>query len=202
MKNKYLSYLLIIIIVIMSGYIVVLKNKAVESSKLLSQVNLQKEQINEIKDKEAVESSKFLSQVNLQNQQLEEIKNRELGVRNMIPQYMSDINSILDEASSVLPVLKFKTKTNEEQKLLGNAKEWLLGQEGKKALKNKVVLSLLPNGLGDNNLFIIDALTYEKPIISTNEMPTPIGKAYIQYAQFRMKQENGEWKVAEFVDHF
>jgi hypothetical protein len=181
MKIKYLSYLLIIVIVVMSGYIVVLKNKAVESSKLLSQLNLQ-------------------------NQQLEEIKNRELGARNMIPQYMSDTNSILDEVSSVLPVLKFKTKTktNEEQKLLSSAKEWLLGQEGKKALKNKVVLSLLPNGLGNNNLFIIDALTYEKPIISTNvtEMPIPIGKAYIQYAQFRMKQENGEWKVAEFVDHF
>ena len=104
----------------------------------------------------------------------------------------------------MLPVLKFKTKTIKEQKILSTAKEWLLGQEGKKALKNKVVLSLIPNGLGDNNLFIIDALTYEKPIISTNvnEMPTPIGKAYIQYAQFRMKQVNGEWKVAEFVDHF
>jgi hypothetical protein len=33
-------------------------------------------------------------------------------------------------------------------------------------------------------------------------MPTPLAKEYIQYAQFRMKQENGEWKVAEFVDHF
>ena len=71
MRNKYLSYSLIIIIVIMLGYIVVLKNKAVESTKLISQVNLQ-------------------------NQQLEEIKNRELGARNMIPQYISDTNSILD----------------------------------------------------------------------------------------------------------
>jgi hypothetical protein len=70
----------------MSGYIVVLKNKAVESSKLLSQVNLQ-------------------------NEQLEEIKNRELGARYMIPQYISDTNQILDEVSSVLPVLKFKTNT-------------------------------------------------------------------------------------------
>jgi hypothetical protein len=163
----------------MSGYIVVLKSKAVESSKLLSKLDSQNEQINEL-------------------------NNKEIGVRNMISQYMSDTNSILDEASSVLPVLKFKTKTNEEQKLLSNAKEWLLGQEGKKALKNKVVLSLLPEGLGDNNLFIISALTYEKPVISINvtEWPTPIGKEYIQYAQFRMKQENGEWKVAEFVDHF
>jgi hypothetical protein len=179
MKNKYLSYLLIIIIIIMSGYIVALRNKALESSKLLSQVNLQ-------------------------NQQLEEIKNRELTARNMIPQYNSDTNKILDEASSVLPVLKFKTKTNEEQKLLVNAKEWLLSPEGKKALKNKVVLSLNPNGIGDNNLFIIDALTYEKHVISTNVtvMPTPLAKEYIQYAQFRMKQENGEWKVAEFIDHF
>jgi hypothetical protein len=180
MKNKYLSYLLIIIIVIMSGYMVVLKNKTAD------------------------ESSKLLSQVNLQNQQLEEIKNREIGARNMIPQYITDTNKILDEASSVLPVLKFKTKTSEEQKILINAKEWLLSPEGKKALKNKVVLSLNPNGIGDNNLFIIDALTYEKHDISTNvtEMPTPLAKEYIQYAQFRMKQENGEWKVAEFVDHF
>jgi hypothetical protein len=177
MKNIYLSYLLIIIIVIMSGYIVVLNNKAMESSKLLSQVNLQ-------------------------NQQLEEIKNKENGVRDMIPQYISETNQILDEVSSVLPVLKFKT--NEEHNLLLSAKDWIIGQEGMKALKNKVVLSLNPNGLGDNNLFIINALIYEKPVISSKvtDMPRPIGKEYIQYAQIRLKQENGEWKVAEFVDHF
>jgi uncharacterized protein YpmS len=177
MRNKYLFSILAIVIIIMLGYVVFLSGKEKETSKLRTQVNLQ-------------------------NQKLEEIKSKEDGLRNMIPQYISETNRILDEVSPVLPVLKFKS--NEEKKILSNAKEWLLGQEGKKALKNEVVLSLDPNGLGDNNLFIINALIYEKPVISSNEneMPTPIGKEYIKIGQIRMKKENGDWKFSQFVDKF
>lgn len=173
MKYKLLSSFLIIIIVTMSVYVIHLRSDTGESD--------------------------LISQIHTQAQQINDMKNSEMITKNMIQQYISENNQILAEVASSLPILKFKTE--EEQSILNNAKQWVLTQEGLEVLKGKIVISMTPKGLGDNNLFLIDLLFYEKhdAII---DLTKAVGKEYIQYGQLRMKQSNGDWIFAELVDKF
>ncbi|TCZ76533.1 hypothetical protein E0485_13090 [Paenibacillus albiflavus] len=125
-------------------------------------------------------------------------KDREIGMRNMILQYVDETGAILDEVKPALPILNYTT----------NGEKEILSQVDTKLLKdNQILLSLKPLGKGEENSFIIEAMIYEKPnkqYISdiNNEWPRQIGKNYIVYGQFIMNQKDGKWVVSKFIDKF
>ncbi|USG66748.1 hypothetical protein NDK47_05475 [Brevibacillus ruminantium] len=142
-------------------------------------------------------------------EEIAQLKDKEVGLQNMIKQYVEETNFILDEVSPLLPVFSFKTE--EEKIILERAKSWLQATDKQRKPdappldKNLVILSLNANGVGDNDMYIIDVIFYEKQDpdeIGKSEWPRPIGKSFIGYGQIRLKQKQGNWEVAEFIDKF
>lgn len=148
-----------------------------------------------------------IENLNAENSKLKEeladTMSKKVGILHMIPKYVEDINTILDDLSPNLPILKNYNNEN-EKKYLEKAEQWL--EENKNnpqiLLPDEVIISMGAVTKTNDNNYCIHLLVYRKHDINEineGEWPYPITIGNLKQMLMIVSNDLQSWKVIDFI---